>query len=300
MLRARIVAADVEAVAGTGQPDIEDDDARVLPREDLQSLLAVVGQQHTEALPAQVEVHQVGDVRIVLDDDHRAALRAHVPSLPSPAPRIARKWPESAIPYRTMTIGAHPLHRCRPPWPPRRHPKGAGPDERSTCAHQRHQDRPASLAAAPALRRPWPTSWCRPVPPRTATAGNSGLTAVAHLHRHQGAGGRPTSPIGSTFGSRSTRPHLTPARVPRRTSADTLRCRLIRHSERRHVHGRARLRVQGLPRLRWPSRPRQRPACPRHDRWSGQAQQPTLPRQPGHAQPADRRSQQPDQRGHRR
>ena len=59
------------------------------PREGVQALLPVVGQQHAEALAAQVQVHQVGDVRIVLHHDHRPALRAHVPSLPSPVPEMA-------------------------------------------------------------------------------------------------------------------------------------------------------------------------------------------------------------------
>ena len=83
------VAADVEAVAGAGQADVEDHDAGVVLSEERQSLLAVTGQEHPEPFPPQIEVHQVGDMRIVLDDDHRPALRAHVPSLPSPAPRIA-------------------------------------------------------------------------------------------------------------------------------------------------------------------------------------------------------------------
>ena len=84
-------AADVEAVTGSGQPDIEDDDAGTLPREKLQSLLAVMGQEHPETLPAQVEIHQVGNVRVVFDDDHRPALCAHLPSLPSPASRNCGK-----------------------------------------------------------------------------------------------------------------------------------------------------------------------------------------------------------------
>ena len=47
------------------------------------------GEQNAKAVPAQVEVHQVGDVRIVLDDDHGPALRAHGPSLPPLRPRMA-------------------------------------------------------------------------------------------------------------------------------------------------------------------------------------------------------------------
>ena len=83
------VAAHVEPVPGARKADIEDDDAGVLLREDLESFLSVAGQEHAETFPPQVEVHQIGDVRVVLDDDHRPAFRAHVPSLPSPAPRIA-------------------------------------------------------------------------------------------------------------------------------------------------------------------------------------------------------------------
>ena len=93
------LAADVEAVAGSRQADVEDDDPRVLLLEDLQALLAVAGQEHAEALAAQVQVHQVGDVRVVLDDDHGPVLRAHVPSLAPPALPNCRI---GAIPYRTL------------------------------------------------------------------------------------------------------------------------------------------------------------------------------------------------------
>jgi hypothetical protein len=51
------------------QADVEDDDPGILLLDQLQALLAVAGQQDAEALAAQVEVDQVGDVRIVLNDD---------------------------------------------------------------------------------------------------------------------------------------------------------------------------------------------------------------------------------------
>ena len=82
-------ATHVEPVAGAREADVEDDDTRVFLAEDLEPLLAVAGQEHAKALPPEVEVHQIGDVRIVLDDDHRPDFCAHLPSLPSPAPRIA-------------------------------------------------------------------------------------------------------------------------------------------------------------------------------------------------------------------
>ena len=78
-----------ETVAGAGKADVEDDDAGVSLCEHFQPLLSVAGQEDPEAVATEVEVHQVGNVWIVLDDDHRPVLSAHMPSLPSPAPRMA-------------------------------------------------------------------------------------------------------------------------------------------------------------------------------------------------------------------
>src|SRR6185312_10619597 len=79
------LAANIEAVAGAGKADVEDDDPGVLLTEDLEALLAVRSQQDAVALTTEIQVDQVGDVRIVFDDDHRPVLRAHTPK-----PRISR------------------------------------------------------------------------------------------------------------------------------------------------------------------------------------------------------------------
>ena len=102
------LAADVEPVACAREADVEDDDPGVRLLEDLEALLAVAGQQHAVALAPQVEVHQVGDVRVVLDDDHRPVLRAHAPSLPSPAPELPRMC---TLPHRTLTFAEHAASR---------------------------------------------------------------------------------------------------------------------------------------------------------------------------------------------
>ena len=83
------LAADVEPVTPAGQPDIENHDPGALLLEDLETPLTVGGQEHPIALPPQVEVHQVRDVGVVLHHDDRPVFRAHAPSLPPAAPRIA-------------------------------------------------------------------------------------------------------------------------------------------------------------------------------------------------------------------
>ena len=109
------LAADVEAVAGARQADVEDDDGGVLPREDLEAPVAVGRQQHAVALAPEVEVHQVGDVRVVLDDDHRPVLGAH-----GLKPRTSRtpNCRNAPIPHRTLTFGQHPVHQGPARWVP--------------------------------------------------------------------------------------------------------------------------------------------------------------------------------------
>ena len=111
MLRARISRQTSNPSRAPRQPDVEDDDPGVLLLEDLETLLAVAGQQHPEALAPQVEVDQVGDVRVVLDDDHRPVLRAHAPSLRTSRTPNCRN---GRIPHRTLTFAEHPLHQARP------------------------------------------------------------------------------------------------------------------------------------------------------------------------------------------
>ena len=112
MLRARISRQTSNPSRGAGQADVEDDDPGVLLLEDLEALFAVAGQQHAEALAPQVEVHQIGDVRVVLDDDHRPVLRAHVPSLASPAPRIAGMAASLTEPSRLAEHAVHGRASC--------------------------------------------------------------------------------------------------------------------------------------------------------------------------------------------
>ena len=55
-------AAHVEAVELAGQADVDHHELGPVPVDVGQAVLAVVGLQHPEALPAQVHGHQVGDV----------------------------------------------------------------------------------------------------------------------------------------------------------------------------------------------------------------------------------------------
>ena len=71
------VAAHVETVPDPRQADVEDDDAGVLAPEDGKPLLTVVREQDAVAVAPKVEVHQVGDIRVVLNDDHGPGLCTH-------------------------------------------------------------------------------------------------------------------------------------------------------------------------------------------------------------------------------
>ena len=126
------LAADVEPVPCPREPHVEDDDPGVRLLEDLEALLAVDGQQHPVALAPQVEVHQVGDVRVVLDDDNRPVSGAHAPSLPSPAPEMARMCAlltePSRLPNTRFTACADHDHTAPT--------AGTGPAEH-TCDHRR-------------------------------------------------------------------------------------------------------------------------------------------------------------------
>jgi hypothetical protein len=42
-------------------------------------LLAVTGQEDAEAIPPQVQIDEVGYVRVVFNDHHRAGLSIHAP-----------------------------------------------------------------------------------------------------------------------------------------------------------------------------------------------------------------------------
>ena len=84
-------AADVEAVELAGEPDVHDDQLRVLAGDQLEPGLAVVGLQDPEPVAAQVHGHQVGDVVIVLDHHHGVLVGGHRTSLPPP--RRGRRQP---------------------------------------------------------------------------------------------------------------------------------------------------------------------------------------------------------------
>ncbi len=72
---------DVESVELTGESDVEDDDPGLLLTDEVQALVAVPGEQHAIAVPTEVKIDEVGDVRIVFDHHHGAVLRVHGPSL---------------------------------------------------------------------------------------------------------------------------------------------------------------------------------------------------------------------------
>ena len=74
-------STDVESVQHTGEADVEDDDPRLLLTDESQALVAVPSEQHAIAVPAEVEIDEIGNVRVVLDHDHGALLRVHGPSL---------------------------------------------------------------------------------------------------------------------------------------------------------------------------------------------------------------------------
>ena len=71
-------AAHLEAV-DVGEPDVEHDEARPVLADRLDAVLAGGGLHDPEALAAEVELDQVGDVGLVVDDENGAAL--HRPSI---------------------------------------------------------------------------------------------------------------------------------------------------------------------------------------------------------------------------
>ena len=73
-------SADVETVELARQADIEDDDPRILLVHDRQALFSVSGQEHPKPIAAQVQVHEVSNVWIVLNHHHGSGLlRSHGP-----------------------------------------------------------------------------------------------------------------------------------------------------------------------------------------------------------------------------
>ena len=108
-----------------------------------------LGQQHPEPLPAQVEVHQIGDVRVVLDDHDRPVLGTHGSSLASPAPGNAGMRGSLTEPSRLPNM---PITRCA------HHglttdPRIGGPEERSTHVDRAHASDPPRHHR-PGVRRP--------------------------------------------------------------------------------------------------------------------------------------------------
>src|SRR4029077_7267140 len=85
--------ADREAV-DVRKPDVEQGDRRSVLGDQLQPTLAAGSLQHAEAGLAQIEVEQVGDVRVVLDHHDAALVAGHVAHrgtlLASPAGARAR------------------------------------------------------------------------------------------------------------------------------------------------------------------------------------------------------------------
>ena len=60
-----------------GRPTSRIDQPGAFPLDRLEAPLAASRLQHPEALLAQVQLDQVGDVRVVLDDDDRAQVVFH-------------------------------------------------------------------------------------------------------------------------------------------------------------------------------------------------------------------------------
>ena len=69
--------ADVEAVHVAGQADVEDDELRMAITNVFQAPLAVLRLVHPEPGLPKIEVDQIGDVRIVLDEDDGRRIRGH-------------------------------------------------------------------------------------------------------------------------------------------------------------------------------------------------------------------------------
>ncbi len=70
-------AAHVEAVELAREADVDHDELGPVPVDVGEALLGVLGLQHSETLPAQVQRHEVGDVAVVLDDDDGLPVRGH-------------------------------------------------------------------------------------------------------------------------------------------------------------------------------------------------------------------------------
>ncbi len=69
--------ADLEAV-DVGQADVQHDEAGPVIGDRPETVLAVAGLHDPISVAAQVQLHQVGNVRLVVDDEDRPAF--HAPS----------------------------------------------------------------------------------------------------------------------------------------------------------------------------------------------------------------------------
>ena len=131
-LRARIWRQTSKPSRAPGRPTSRMTIQGSLVVESLEALLAVGGQEDAVALAPEVQVDQVGDVRVVLDDDHGpvgVAVRrarwgggggAALAPVPVPVPGVPGLTPSSlapptgvlassGIPYRTITFEEHSL-----------------------------------------------------------------------------------------------------------------------------------------------------------------------------------------------
>ena len=83
------MSAHLEAIDGAGQADVEDDESGVLVAHGVQAVLAGAGLDDAEPLLAKVELHQIGDVLVILDhhDGSRGRARTHAVIVPSDCER---------------------------------------------------------------------------------------------------------------------------------------------------------------------------------------------------------------------
>ena len=102
-------AAHLEPV-DPGHPDVEHDRDRPQPRDRGERARAVRLDVHAEARVRQVEPLEVGDRRLVLDDQHQALVFAHLPILAARVPAAAAV---SQPPYRFFTFRSHSSNRRR-------------------------------------------------------------------------------------------------------------------------------------------------------------------------------------------
>ena len=184
---------------------------------DVAGLLAVVRDQHLEALHRQVDLDEPGDVHVVVDDQDQFGAPAALRS----SGRAPGRPPLSAAPARRADRGGRAAQLAVPPRPGRRRRR---PRYRPrTCPRRPRPPRrwcPSAIPPSTSMRSSrWPASACRRAARTFASSsGQELLAAEAGLDRHDQQQCRNAAAAPGT--ARPACPGRSPARPAPRPRAD--------------------------------------------------------------------------------